>query len=261
MTSRIGILGAGGRMGQAIIAEVQAAGGAQLGGAVEAPGHAALGRSIGERGLTIGGNTSALAHDCDVLIDFTAPGALEGNIEAAIAGKTALVIGTTGLEAAHHHLIDEAAAHIAVLQTANTSLGVNMLAALVRQAAAALGTDWDIEIVEMHHRHKVDAPSGTAVMLGEAAAAGRGGALADLAERGRDGMDAKRKEGAIGMAALRGGSVAGDHQVIFAANGERLELGHRAESREIFARGAVRAALWLSGRRPDRYSMTDVLGL
>ena len=184
-----------------------------------------------------------------------------GILEAAIDGGCALVIGTTGLTHDDSLAIDEAARHIAVLQTANTSLGINMLAALVRQAAAALGEDWDIEITEMHHRHKVDAPSGTALLLGEAAAEGRGGRLADLAERGRDGADAKRAPGAIGMASLRGGSVAGDHQVIFAADGERLELGHRAESREIFARGAVRAACWLSGKPAGRYGMSDVLGL
>ena len=258
---RIGVLGAGGRMGQAILAAVETAAGAELGGAVEKPGHPAMGREIGPGGLTICANTSALAHDCDVLVDFTAPGALRDSIEAACDASAALVVGTTGLGAEEHDLIDAAAQHIAVLQTANTSLGVNMLAALVRQAARALGEDWDIEVLEMHHRDKLDAPSGTALMLGEAAAAGRGVQLDEVAERGREGADARREAGAIGFAALRGGSVAGDHQVVFAGEGERLELGHRSESRQIFARGAVRAALWLAGRDPGRYRMADVLGL
>ncbi|MGB3721753.1 MAG: 4-hydroxy-tetrahydrodipicolinate reductase [Pacificimonas sp.] len=260
MTSRIGILGAGGRMGGAIIAETLRVEDAELAGAAEHPGHPAMGQPIGDTGLSICANPSTLAHQCDVMVDFTTPGALPGNLEAAIDGGCALVIGTTGLTHEDSQRIDEAARHIAVLQTANTSLGVNMLAALVKQAATALGEDWDIEITEMHHKHKVDAPSGTALLLGEAAAEGRGGRLADLAERGRDGSDAKREPGAIGMASLRGGSVAGDHQVIFAADGERLELGHRAESREIFARGAVRAACWLSGKAAGRYGMGDVLG-
>ncbi|MET0250007.1 MAG: 4-hydroxy-tetrahydrodipicolinate reductase, partial [Sphingobium sp.] len=162
---------------------------------------------------------------------------------------------------AHHALIDQAAAHIPVLQTGNTSLGVNLLAALVEQAAAGLGDDWDVEIVEMHHRHKVDAPSGTALLLGEAAARGRGIPLADHSERGRDGITGARQQGAIGFASLRGGSVAGDHQVIFAAEGERIEIGHRAENRAIFARGAIRGALWLKDQPPGRYDMKGVLGL
>ena len=261
MASRIGVLGAGGRMGSAILDVVKDADGAQLAGAVEAPGHPAMGREIGKGGMTICANTSALAHQCDVLVDFTAPAALEANLEAACTAGSAIVIGTTGLEAKHHGMIDKAAQDIAVLQTANTSLGITMLRSLVRAAAASLGPEWDIEIVEMHHRHKVDAPSGTALALGEAAALGRGVDLGKVAERGRDGPDSKRAEGAIGLQSLRGGSVAGDHQVIFAAEGERLELGHRAESREIFARGAVRAALWLAGRKAGRYRMEDVLGL
>ena len=148
-----------------------------------------------------------------------------------------------------------------MLQTGNTSLGVNLLAALVRQAAERLDDDWDIEILEMHHRHKVDAPSGTALLLGEAAAAGRGITLADHSARGRDGITGARKAGDIGFAAMRGGSVAGDHLVVLAADQERIELGHRAESRVIFARGAVKAAQWLIGKAPGRYTMADVLGL
>jgi 4-hydroxy-tetrahydrodipicolinate reductase len=248
-------------MGQAILAEIERAQGAVVGGAVEAPGHPAMGREIGEGGLTICANKSALAHQVDVIVDFTAPAAVEGNLQAAIEARAGIVIGTTGLSEAEHKLIDEAAAAIPVLQTANTSLGVTMLRALVKDAAGRLGEDWDVEIVEMHHREKVDAPSGTALALGESVAAGRGVALGDVADRARDGADARRSPGGIGFAALRGGSVAGDHQVIFAGIGERLELGHRAESREIFARGAVRAAIWLSGKPAGLYTMEDVLSL
>jgi 4-hydroxy-tetrahydrodipicolinate reductase len=165
------------------------------------------------------------------------------------------------LTAHHHKLTDEAAADVAVLQAANTSLGVNILSHLVRETAARLREQWDIEIVEMHHRHKADAPSGTALLLGHAAAEGRAVRLREVADRGRDGITGPRQPGHIGFAALRGGSVAGDHQVIFAAEGERIELGHRAESRAIFARGAIEAALWLKNKPAGRYSMADVLGL
>lgn len=199
--------------------------------------------------------------DCDVFIDFSAPDALQGHLETAVEAKRPIVIGTTGLTPGHQRMIDEASAKIAVLQAANTSLGVNLLVHLVRQAAAKLGEDWDIEIAEMHHRHKADAPSGTALLLGRAAADGRGVSLDEMSERDRDGITGPREPGRIGFAALRGGSVAGDHQVVFAGDGERLELGHRAESRAIFAQGAVRAALWIADCPPGRYGMDDVLGL
>lgn len=197
----------------------------------------------------------------DVLVDFSSPAALAERLDLCVKAGKSMVIGTTGLEPVHHAAIDSAAATIPVLQTGNTSLGVNMLAALVQEAAARLGDDWDIEIVEMHHRHKVDAPSGTALLLGEAAARGRGIDLADQSERGRDGQTGARGKGAIGFASLRGGSVAGDHQVIFATDEERIELGHRAENRMIFARGAIKAALWLKDQQSGRYDMTDMLGL
>ncbi|HYJ52832.1 MAG TPA: 4-hydroxy-tetrahydrodipicolinate reductase [Allosphingosinicella sp.] len=241
MTS-IGILGADGRMGRAI---AQAAGSA-VGGAVER-----------------GGSASDLAGTSDVLVDFTAPDALQAHLDAAVAAGTPIVIGTTGLGPDHHSAIDEAARSIAVLQTANTSLGVNLLRALVEQAARQLGPDWDIEIVEMHHRHKRDTPSGTALLLGASANAGRGAASAtekNRFDRMQEGPH-EREEGGIYYASLRGGSVAGDHQVIFAGEGERIELGHRAESRAIFAKGAVKAALWLAGQPAGRYTMADVLGL
>jgi 4-hydroxy-tetrahydrodipicolinate reductase len=255
MTS-IGIFGARGRMGQAI-AQAAAEGGLDVAGGTDG----SAGGTIGAQDAAITSDPDGLAEKADILIDFSVPVALKTNIAACIAAGKPLLIGTTGLAAAHHEIIDEAAKSIPVLQTGNTSLGVNLLAALVREAAQRLGDDWDIEIVEMHHRHKVDAPSGTALLLGEAAAAGRNIALADHKASGRDGMTGARKAGDIGFAALRGGSVAGDHMVILASEGERIELGHRAENRFIFAKGAIKAAQWLIGRAPGRYSMADVLGL
>jgi len=239
----IGIYGSAGRMGQAIgtaIADAEA----DCAGGIDAEGDAA-----------------ALARASDVLVDFSVPGALAGHLAAAVAAGTPIVIGTTGIGPEDHRAIDDAATQIPVLQTGNTSLGVTLLAALVKQAAARLGPEWDIELVEMHHRHKADAPSGTALLLGAAAAEGRGIDLAANSDRGRDGITGARQEGHIGFAALRGGSVAGDHLVIFAGEGERIELGHRAETRAIFARGAVKAALWLAGKPAGRYRMEDVLGL
>jgi len=253
MTS-IGIFGARGRMGQAL-ADAAAEAGIAVAGGTDALAEGMIG------GAPITTDAAALARMADVLVDFSVPAALQGNIAACVAAGKPLLIGTTGLSATHHEAIDAAARSIAVLQTGNTSLGVNLLAALVREAAQRLGDDWDIEIVEMHHRHKVDAPSGTALLLGQAAAAGRNIDLAAHSARGRDGMTGTRKAGDIGFAALRGGSVAGDHMVILASEGERIELGHRAENRSIFARGAIRGAQWLIGRAPGRYDMADVLGL
>lgn len=255
MTS-IGILGVRGRMGQAIANAAAEAGAAVAGG-------------IDRDGFVHGahGTVAELAAASDVLVDFTAPDALQGHLDAAVDTGTPLAIGTTGLQPDHHEAIDKAAESVAIVQTANTSLGINLLRALVEEAARRLGTDWDIEILEMHHRHKLDAPSGTALLLGASANVGRGAASATALNR-FDRMRAddpggphEREEGGIYYASLRGGSVAGDHLVIFAGEGERLELGHRAESRAIFAKGAVRAALWLPGRAPGRYTMQDVLGL
>ncbi len=239
----IGIIGSKGRMGEALAAAAPEASMTVAGG------------------IDAGGDPAALAKVADVLIDFSSPKALLANLGAAVANTTPILIGTTGLEEEHHRAIDDAAHHVAVLQTGNTSLGVTLLARLVREAAAALGPDWDIEILEMHHRMKVDAPSGTALLLGEAAANGRGINLAKHSERGRDGQTGARAKGAIGFAALRGGSVAGDHDVIFATDHERIELIHRAENRAIFARGALRAAAWLLRQPPGRYTMDQVLGL
>ena len=241
--ARIGIIGSAGRMGQAIAQAL------------------AKGEHSHAGGVDAGGDLAGLAARCDVLVDFSSPAALAGNCAVAAAAGVPLLIGTTGLDHAGHETIDEAAESIAVLQTGNTSLGVNLLAHLVHRAAETLGEDWDIEILEMHHRAKVDAPSGTALLLGLAAAEGRGIRLADHSERGRDGITGAREPGAIGFASLRGGTVAGDHSVILAGEEETITLSHRAENRAIFARGAIKAASWLIGQEPGRYTMNDVLGL
>ena len=241
--ARIGIIGSNGRMGHA------------LGVAIAEAGETLAG------GIDQGGDPLALARGCDVLVDFSSPHALEANLDAAMAAGIPIVIGTTGLEERHHWLCDSAAQTIPVLQTGNTSLGVTLLAHLVREAASRLGEDWDVEIVETHHRMKVDAPSGTALLLGEAAAKGRGIDLAASSARGRDGITGRRGVGAIGFASLRGGTVAGDHTVHFLADNERIALSHLAENRAIFAKGAVRAAQWLIGKAPGRYTMPQVLGL
>lgn len=239
----IGIIGSAGRMGQALVDAIAADGQEYAGG------------------VDKGDDLAALVAASDVLVDFSSPHALEANLDACVAAGKPIVIGTTGLEERHHFLIDDAARDIAVLQTGNTSLGVTMLAALVEQAARQLGDDWDIEILEMHHRHKVDAPSGTAQLLGEAAVRGRAVDLKTHSARGRDGITGARKAGDIGFASLRGGSVAGDHHVMFATDNERIELVHRAENRSIFAKGAVKAAVWLNGQTAGRYKMEQVLGL
>ncbi len=241
--ARIGIIGSEGRMGETLATVV-----AQM-------DHRLAG------GIDRGGDVAALADRSDALVDFSAPAALEGNLHAAIGAGIPILVGTTGLEDQHHLAIDNAARAVPVLQTGNTSLGVTLLAHLVQEAASRLGPDWDIEIVEMHHRMKVDAPSGTAKLLGEAAAAGRGIDLAAHTESGRDGHTGPRADGAIGFASLRGGTVAGEHSVILAGEQERLTLSHSAENRAIFARGAVKGAAWLIGRAPGRYTMQDVLGL
>jgi len=196
----------------------------------------------------------------DVLVDFSAPDALRASLDRAIAGGTPILVGTTGLQPEHHAAIEAAAKTIAVIQAPNTSLGINLLRDLVEQATARLGPDWDIEILEMHHRHKVDAPSGTALMLGQSAAKGRGATIQELSRFDRIGEHPHARErGTIGYASLRGGSVAGEHVVILATEGERLELGHRADSRMIFARGALAAARFLAGKPAGLYTMRDVI--
>ncbi|MBB4099919.1 4-hydroxy-tetrahydrodipicolinate reductase [Sphingomonas kyeonggiensis] len=241
MTS-IGIYGSLGRMGQAIAAVAPEMNARIAGGA------------------DVKDDPGAIAAEADVLIDFSAAQALEAHLAAARAAGKPIVVGTTGLSLQHHALIDAAAQEIAVLQTGNTSLGIGLLQRLVREAAQQLGADWDIEIVEMHHRHKADAPSGTALMLGNAAATGMGTTLAEAEVTDRAGTVGPRATGTIGLASLRGGSVVGDHSVVFATAGERIELTHRADDRAIFARGAVRAALWLADKPAGRYTMDQVLG-
>ena len=223
--------------------------------AIEAAGHEVSG------GVGKGGDVAGLADRSDVLLDFSAPAALDANLHAAIGAGIPILIGTTGLEDRHHEAIVAAARAIPVLQTGNTSLGVTLLAHLVREAANRLGPEWDVEVLEMHHRMKVDAPSGTALLLGEAAAEGRGIDFYSAQAPSRFGHRGAREPGTIGFASLRGGTVAGDHTVIFAGEHERLTLSHHAEDRMIFAHGAVRGAAWLIGRGPSRYTMPQVLGL
>jgi 4-hydroxy-tetrahydrodipicolinate reductase len=265
---RIGVLGCAGRMGRAVIGEVLAAEDCMLVGGVERDNHPALGQDLGmlaghgSLGVTLNTDAAALIQSADVVIEFSAPAATAAHVALAAGCGTGHVIGTTGLSAEQEQAVHDAARSTAILRAANMSLGVNLLLGLTAQVARALGPDvFDIEILEMHHKHKVDAPSGTALALGQAAARGRGVDLSEMADRARDGMTGARKAGAIGFAALRGGDVVGDHVVIFAGAGERIELAHRATDRRIYARGAVTAARWLYGRPAGLYGMADVLGL
>jgi 4-hydroxy-tetrahydrodipicolinate reductase len=264
---RIGIAGCAGRMGRMLLRTVLDAPGAELAGGIERPGHPTLGQDLGTvaggepLGFSVTDDAAALFATADVVIDFSAPAAALTHAGLAARHGTALVVGTTGLAADHRSALEQAAESVPVVVAANMSVGVNLLLGLTRLLAEVLGPDFDIEIVEMHHRQKVDAPSGTALALGEAAAAGRGIALGDAAVRVRDGHTGPRPTGAIGFATLRGGDVIGEHTVIFAGEGERLELTHRAASRSVFASGAIRAALWCEGRAPGLYTMRDVLGL
>jgi 4-hydroxy-tetrahydrodipicolinate reductase len=266
MSVKIGVVGCAGRMGIALLKRIDAAEGAEIAAGSERPGHAALGRDLGELaglprlGRAVADDPRAVFEGSDVVLDFTAPAPTVAHAKLAAEMGKGLVAGTTGLDAEQEAAVAEAAKRAAILRAANMSVGVNLLLALTRQAAAALGPDFDIEIVEMHHRHKVDAPSGTALALGRAAAAGRGVEHDKVAARGRDGITGARRRGDIGYAALRGGNVAGEHSVIFAADDERIELVHKATDRAIFARGAVHAALWLKSKLPGLYSMADVLG-
>jgi 4-hydroxy-tetrahydrodipicolinate reductase len=263
----VAVVGAAGRMGRMLVAAVAECPVARLAGATVRPGHPWAGRDLGE---AMGGPAAGvLVHDdpldlfatARAVLDFTTPDATMFHAELAAQARLVHVVGTTGLTREHRERLAAAGRHAVVVESGNMSLGVNLLAALVGQVAAALGPEYDIEIMEMHHRHKVDAPSGTALMLGEAAAAGRRQNLAELAVRGRDGIGPPRRDGAIGFASLRGGDVIGEHEVVFAGPGERIVLRHVAGDRMLFARGALRAALWGQERQPGLYAMTDVLGL
>ena len=264
---RLIVAGAGGRMGRALTRAIADTPGAVLTGALEAPGSELLGKDAGslaglaENGVKLSADLWTLSKDADGILDFTVPGATIANVAIAAERGLVHVIGTTGLSASDDAVIKSVTSRAIVVQSGNMSLGVNLLAALVKRVAQSLDDGFDIEILEMHHKAKIDAPSGTALLLGEAAAAGRKVALDQHSARGRDGYTGARNAGDIGFASLRGGTVTGDHSVIFAGPYERIELSHRAEDRMIFAHGALKAAMWAHGKKPGLYSMADVLGL
>ncbi len=266
-TTGIAVVGASGRMGRMLIRAIGENENAHISGVTERAGHDWIGRDLGEclgqapMGITVSDDPLEVFAHSQAVVDFTTPQATVAHSEIAAQARLTHVIGTTGLSESDLAALSAAARHAVIVRAGNMSLGVNLLTVLTRKVAAALDTDFDIEIVEMHHRHKVDAPSGTALMLGEAAAKGRGVDLADVRDSGRDGHTGARRSGDIGFAALRGGDVVGEHEVIFAGEGERLVLKHIASDRMLFARGAVRAALWGQTQKPGEYDMLDVLGL
>lgn len=269
MTDLPGIVvtGVSGRMGQMLVKTIQESGRARLCGALERPGHDWVGQDLGramggaETGITVTDDALEALATCDAVIDFTAPAATVEFAALAAQARIVHVIGTTGMTEEDIAKVDAAAHHATVVRAGNMSLGVNLLVQLTRKVAAALDEDFDIEVIEGHHNQKVDAPSGTALMLGQAAAEGRGVSLDDVSDRGRDGITGARKRGDIGFTAIRGGDIVGEHDVLFAAAGERIVLRHMATDRAIFARGAVKAALWGVGRGPGHFDMMDVLGL
>ena len=263
----ITITGASGRMGQMLLKTVLDSDRARLVGAVERSGHAWVGRDVGE---AMGGQTNGIIVTDDpveafaisqAVIDFTTPAATLEFAALTAQARAVHIIGTTGMNAAEIEQLEPASRHAVIVRAGNMSLGVNLLTKLTEKVAAALDADFDIEIIETHHHYKVDAPSGTALMLGEAAAVGRGVNLNDVRESGRDGMTGARKRGDIGFVAIRGGDVVGEHDVLFAGAGERIILRHMATDRSIFARGALKAALWGQTQKPGHYDMMDVLGL
>lgn len=264
---KIVVNGCAGRMGCALTRLIISDERLELVGGLEAAGSDALGRDVAElaglppSGIVASDDALGVLAKADAIIDFTAPSASVQLAALAAQARMVHIIGTTGFSADEEAEIAAAARHAKIVKSGNMSLGINMLAGLVKQAAAALDPSWDIEILDMHHRHKVDAPSGTALLLGEAAADGRDVVLDEVVESGRDGITGARQDGAIGIAALRGGSVVGDHEVIFATENEQIRLSHRAENRDIFARGALEAALWAAKQPEGLYSMADILGL
>jgi len=264
---KIGICGCAGRMGRMLMETVLDTDGCNLSGGTERNGAATIGHDLGTLigrdvvGVSATDNIAAFFDASDAVIDFTAPAATVAHAALAAERGKILVVGTTGLTPADEQVLATAARQTVIVHAPNYSVGVTLLTALTERTAQLLGDDFDIEIVEMHHRHKVDAPSGTALGLGRAAAAGRNVALDQVWCKSRDGHTGARPKGEIGFATLRGGDVVGDHSVIFAADGERIELTHKASSRVVFARGAVRAALWAQGQPPGLYTMRDVLGL
>jgi 4-hydroxy-tetrahydrodipicolinate reductase len=264
---KVAVTGAAGRMGRELVRAVHASEGCILGGAIEQEGSLALGQDagllagLGKLGVVITDDALEQFAKVDAVLDFTMPAASIEFAGLAANARIVHVLGTTGLVPEDDAKIAAAARHATIIRSGNMSLGVNLLTALTRKVAQALDADFDIEILEMHHRHKVDAPSGTALMLGRAAAEGRGVDLKTAGVRARDGHTGERRRGDIGFAVLRGGNNVGEHTVIFAADGEMVELTHRATDRGIFARGAVKAALWGRGKPPGLYSMFDVLGI
>ena len=264
---KLAIAGAAGRMGRVLTRIVNETPGADVAGGLEPKGSPHVGSDmgvlagIGALDVTIGDDPLALLTQVDGIIDFTVPQATLALAELSAQARIVHVIGTTGIGEDGEAKIRAAARHARIVKSGNMSLGVNLLAVMVKKVAAALGEDFDIEVLEMHHKHKIDAPSGTALLLGKAAAEGRGIDLKTRSVRSRDGHTGARPVGDIGFATLRGGSVVGEHTVMFAGQAERIELTHKAESRDIFARGAVKAALWAFDKKPGLYSMTDVLGL
>jgi 4-hydroxy-tetrahydrodipicolinate reductase len=262
----IGVVGCAGRMGRMVAASVLAEAGCRLAGGTEQPGSEHIGADLAglagapPSGALVGADADTLFGAVDAVIDFTTPAATAAHAGLAAAHGTILVAGTTGLDAAQLRAVEAAGAKAVVVHAANMSVGVNLVLGLTAQVAGLLGPDYDIEIVEMHHRHKVDAPSGTALAMGRAAAAGRGVDLEEVSQRVRDGHTGARRAGDIGFATLRGGDVVGEHTVVFAAAGERVEITHKASSRAVFASGAVRAALWARDQAPGLYTMRDVLG-
>lgn len=264
---RLIVAGAGGRMGRTLIRAISETPGAKVTGALEAPGSELLGQDAGvlaglpANGVELSCDLWSLSKDADGILDFTVPAATIANVAIAAQRGLVHVIGTTGLSPSDNAVIRSVTSQAIVVQSGNMSLGVNLLAALVKQVAKSLDEDFDIEILEMHHKAKIDAPSGTAYLLGQAAAEGRGINLEQRSVRARDGYTGPRNPGDIGFATLRGGTVTGDHTVIFAGPYERIELAHKAEDRMIFARGALKAAMWARDKKPGFYTMTDVLGI
>ena len=264
---KIGVVGAAGRMGRQLVAAVTAAPDLALCGATEHVGSEHIGQDagnlagVGEVGIALRDDATQMFVAADAVIDFTTPTATEQHATLAAQARCGYVVGTTGLSAEQQGALERTARHTGVVFAPNMSLGVNILLALTERAAKALDPDYDIEIVEIHHQHKIDAPSGTALGLGRAAAAGRGVALDEVQVLSREGETGARQRGAIGFAALRGGDIVGDHTVVFAGTGERIELTHRATSREIYTRGALAAARWVRNASPGLYGMKDVLGL